>query len=94
MNKNNCKRLSGAKFILLDENMQELTCGVTNQCGELIFECLPYGTYYLKEFEAPCGYTVSDEIMQIIIDEDNTYRYVECINTKPNGKIKVVKLGC
>ena len=38
--------------------------------GTATFKDLPYGTYYIKELKAPKGYKISDEVKEIIIDEN------------------------
>ena len=34
---------------------------------------LPYGTWYLKESEAPEGYLLSDKIVKIVIGEEGVF---------------------
>ena len=48
----NGKRLCGAKFVLCDECGKEIACGVTNECGELIFDPLPCGIFYSRNMRA------------------------------------------
>lgn len=38
--------------------------------GTATFKDLKYGTYYIKEIEAPKGYKLSDEVKEIIINDD------------------------
>ncbi len=38
--------------------------------GTAVFKELTFGTYYIKELEAPKGYKISDEVKEIIIDEN------------------------
>ena len=42
-------RLRGAKFVLYNACGQSVACGVTNDNGEICFDNLPLGKYYLKE---------------------------------------------
>ncbi len=87
-------KLPGAKFVLIDKCGCEIACGVTNDCGELIFDCLPFGKYFLKELEAPCGYEKSDKCVEVCIGDDSRHRCVEFVNEKKKGSIKVIKFGC
>ncbi len=87
-------RLPGAKFVLMDACGNELMCGITNENGELIFDCLPYGKYYVKELEAPCGFEKSNECFEVIVCDDCYCRRVEVVNRQKRGCIKVVKIGC
>lgn len=52
-----------------EEDCKELLQTVYAQNGELLFEDLPLGTYYIKETIAPKGYVCSKEIRKVIIDE-------------------------
>ncbi len=94
---NNCTcnkiKLQGAKFVLFDECGKAVACGVTDECGEICFNDLPLGKYYLKEAEAPCGWCKSDECCEVIIDECKRNERVEFTNYKLTGSIKVVKIG-
>lgn len=87
------KRLCGAKFALLDACGNEIACAVTNECGELVFDCLPCGRYFIREICAPQGYKLNDECAEVVICEKNCHRVVEFVNTRVTGSIKVVKYG-
>lgn len=55
--------LQNAKFELRDKNDQlVIRTGTVDENGKLTFGNLPYGTYILKEVEAPDGYSVSEEL--------------------------------
>lgn len=86
-------KLAGAKFALCDCEGRTVACGVTNSCGEIVFDCLPFGKYYLRELEAPCGYTKCDEVVEVCISECSAHECVEFVNVKKTGSIKVVKFG-
>lgn len=64
-------RLSGAEFTLTDEhgNVYGPTATVSN--GIVHFYDLPYGTYTIKETQAPDGYLVSDKEHTVVINEQN-----------------------
>ena len=46
----------------------EVMCA-NQDIGNVIFENLPYGTYYIKETKAPQGYQLSHEVKKIVIDD-------------------------
>ena len=52
-----------------EEDCKELLQTVYAQDGEILFEDLPLGTYYIKETIAPKGYVCSKEVRKVIIDE-------------------------
>lgn len=86
-------RLEGAKFILSDASGKQLMCVVTDARGEACIDNLPYGTYYLREVEAPCGYAPCADEVEIVISECNENRTVEFVNRCRYGSIKIIKYG-
>ncbi len=86
-------RLPKAKFELLDCFKRPIMCVVTDNNGEAIIENLPLGTYFLRETEAPMGYEKNCDLVQIVIDEQNSFGCVEFVNRKKKGAIKIIKLG-
>lgn len=58
--------------IYADKDCTQLiaTSGANKDEGTALFEKLKYGTYYLKETKAPTGYSLSDKIVEIIINEN------------------------
>lgn len=38
--------------------------------GTATFEDIPYGTYYVKELEAPLGYQLSNEVKKVVLNEN------------------------
>ena len=43
------------------------------ESGTVFFEELKYGTYYIKEIQAPNGYLLSDKIMKLEINDSGTF---------------------
>jgi len=64
------KVLKQAEFTLYDSDMEVLKVLETDDEGLANFEDLRCATYYLKETKAPTGYKLSDEVIEIIIDEN------------------------
>ena len=68
----NVTKLSGAKFTLYKDKAcnETVKTETTSADGVLTFEALTPGTYYLKETEAPSGYTLLSETFAVTIDKD------------------------
>lgn len=62
-----------AKFVLYDQEMNEILEFETNEEGSYEFEDLVDGIYYLQEIEAPEGYKLNSKIHKIKLNEDITY---------------------
>lgn len=87
------KRLAGVKFELRAKCGCVIACGRTNENGELKFDCLPCGTYFLVEVEPRKGWNCDRKPICIEITGENPHKCVEVINRRDNGSIKVIKLG-
>ena len=69
--------------------------------GTVIFEKLGYGTYYIKEIEAPNGYLLSHKIIKIEINSQGIFSDAElleddnsiCTLTFYNQKIPIIQTG-
>lgn len=100
--------VSGTKFQLLDEQKQVVSVTAyypseqvidvfeTDESGSFLFPShLAYGTYYLREIEAPKGYLLGGEDLKFQITEDSgwdhplTIRYAD---ENAMGRIAVQKL--
>lgn len=66
------KKLTGAQFTLYTDQTctQSVEVQITGENGILTFTNLQPGTYYLKETEAPEGYTMLSEVFAVTIDTD------------------------
>ncbi len=54
-----------------EECTQEITSGHADKdTGIATFAELEYGTYYIRETQAPKGYQLSNEVIEVIIDDD------------------------
>ena len=61
-----------------------------------IWECtgLSWGTYYLKEIEAPKGYVINSDTVEIVLGKDTTIdRAVSMVNERKKGTVQLIKTG-
>ncbi len=73
------KNLAGAIFelrkaddsIVKDINGNEVR-GTTDSNGQITWANIPYGTYQLVEIQAPDGFNLLDEDIEVVIDADHT----------------------
>lgn len=64
------KTLKGAKFTLFDHNKKKIESQVTNDKGEINFDKLPLGQYYVQETKAPNGFVIDSTMHSVLIDKD------------------------
>lgn len=50
-----------------------ITVNANIEDGTAIFEDLRFGTYYIKETQAPKGYELSDEVVEIVINDEGVF---------------------
>lgn len=74
--------LGGAVFGLYKDEKCETQIGkvTTGSNGEASFDRLPYGTYYVKEIEAPDGYIKDNGVKTCTISKENPTVQVESTN--------------
>lgn len=99
--------LAGAKFKLFyvtkDENNMDILGDpvmkdgnewevMTNDKGEAEFGHIPYGTYFIKEIEAPQGYVLNNQQEKVWIDTQGKEVHVLYTNDKITGSLKIQKL--
>lgn len=94
MKPNNFIKLPNAKFVITDNCGQEIACGVTDENGKLVFDCLPFGTYFIKEVQPPCGYKPNKEVYKVIICAGSLHPMIEVVNEQEKGSITINKFGC
>ena len=56
---NGCYSLEGAVYGVYDKDSNLITQMTTNEEGKAVSESIPYGTYWLKEIEAPEGFALN-----------------------------------
>lgn len=59
--------LKGAKFEILDEKQKSIRVAETNNDGQVILDGLIPGIYYIKEVQAPNGYSIDSELKKVEI---------------------------
>lgn len=97
---------AGVSFKLKDCNGQYVTQTIsypqkyetdtftTDETGSVHFpETLIYGTYYLSEINAPYGYVLADEEIEIIVDGSSKEIYLDVENDAAKGRIVIEKKG-
>lgn len=70
---NSGEELKGAVFAIYDENGKKLDEQKTDGDGKAVFKDLKYGSYEIKEIEAPNGYIRTDETITFTIDSNHSY---------------------
>lgn len=77
------KKLAGAAFQLLGEDKKTvIKTLVTDANGVAIFDHLDYGTYYIKEVQAPKGYQFREELSKVEVGENQAHVTFNATNTK------------
>lgn len=59
--------LKGAKFEILDEKQKSIRVAETNNDGQVTLDGLMPGIYYIKEVQAPNGYSIDSELKKVEI---------------------------
>ena len=80
--------VSECKFELYtDENCtNKVNTGITDKNGNILFDKLKPGIYYIKETEVAHGYLIDENIKQVIVKAGETAS-VEFKNNEPTGEI-------
>ena len=87
------KKLAGVKFELRAKCGCLIACAKTNECGEIIFNELPFGAYFLIEAESGKGWQCDSKPICVEINEENPHKCVEVFNKRNIGSIKLIKFG-
>lgn len=64
------KMLANAEYSLYDEKFELVDQGVSDENGNIYFNALKIGNYYLKETQAPKGYALDDTLSKIELLDD------------------------
>ena len=84
--------LAGCTFELYkDENCtQRVRTGTTDSNGNIHFERLAPGTYYVKETKVPTGYLLDDTVQKVEVRVNETTE-ISFKNYEPTGELKLIK---
>lgn len=80
------EQLEGAKFEVLDENKKVIQTLITNEDGIIKIKDILPGKYYIREIEAPEGYEINDELIQIEVNLNEQKNVVV-----QNQKIEIIE---
>lgn len=64
-------QLKGAKFVLCDEDGNEITRWISDEKPYTIEGLSTNKTYFLEEIESPNGYVLNDEVTEIRVEDEN-----------------------
>lgn len=92
------KALGGAVMGLFKADATEFTkdtallTATSAEDGSFSFENVPYGSYVVREIEAPTGFVLSDTAYSAVIDKDGTVVEIEIANTRIRGNVQLTKV--
>ena len=78
LDKDTNKHIKSNKFVFAIYSDKECTqlirkAGANEYEGTALFDNLRYGTYYIKEYQAPTGYILSDQVVEITINDKGVF---------------------
>lgn len=76
---------------ILNEKLEVVKSGHTDENGIVIFKDLTYGKYYFREFDAPNGYLLNTDLHEFEITEDGAILHDTLSDVRQTGSIKVTK---
>ena len=82
--------IDGAVFNLKSISFEGYSKDITVNDGKLVVDCLPIGTYELKEIQAPDGYLLNETVYTIAVNKDQTATQT-VVNEEPTGSIDLTK---
>ena len=92
------KALGGAVMGLFKADATEFTketallTATSAEDGSFSFENVPYGSYVVREIEAPTGFVLSDAAYSAVIDKDGAVVEIEVTNTRIRGTVQLIKV--
>lgn len=78
-------------FEILDADMNVIVQGYTDENGIAAFPDLEYGDYFYREFDAPAGYLIDEEVYPFAIREHHEVVKAEMTNQKIIGSLELTK---
>ena len=92
------KALGGAVIGLFKSDETEFTTenalmtATSAEDGSFSFADVPYGSYLVREIEAPTGFVLSDTIYNAVIDKDGAVIEIAIENTRIRGNVQLTKV--
>ena len=90
--------LENALFGLFNADCEEFTAdnavmtSESDSKGKFGFEEVPFGSYIIREIEAPTGYVLSEESYPVTVSEDGEIINIRTVNEKIKGNVTVTKI--
>ena len=86
--------ISGCNFELYSDSSctEKVTNGTSNSNGQVSFDKLKPGTYFVKETSVPTGYLIDNTVKKVTVTSGNTTT-VDFTNQEPTGKIIIYKVN-
>ena len=82
--------IDGAVFNLKSISFEGYSKDITVNDGKFVVDCLPIGTYELKEIQAPDGYLLNETVYTITVNKDQTATQT-VVNEEPTGSIDLMR---
>lgn len=84
--------LSNVKYTLYDKDMNFLQEKETNEDGLIIFDNLPFNTYYIQETYVDHKYILDSNVYEVVLDSSKELTF-EFTNYLKKGNINIKKTG-
>ena len=86
--------LSGARFTLYndEECTTQIATATSDDSGNVTFDKLRAGTYYLKEIQAPVGYVASNEKWTVTVRKDSDTQVTTTLSDSSGNAVKGNKI--
>ena len=87
-------KVSGCKFGLYKDEgcTKEVSTATTDGSGNILFNHLVPGTYFVKELSVPQGYLLNTEVKRVNVENGKTAS-VSYQNSEPTGEIRIYKVS-
>ena len=83
------KSMDNAVFALYDDQGKEILRALTNSSGIATFSGVNKGSYTIKQISAPVGYTVSDKVISVVIDDSYLNDSVFSFGSEENSTLSL-----
>lgn len=83
----------GVEIGLYDKDKNLIKVLTTNELGEVIFDNMPIGIYYVKELSEFTEYRTNDKFYKVNVTEEVEERELEIVNYLKKGKLIIKKIG-